>query len=217
MKHRCATLVLSALALVLVAGCASSGHGRFAKLNHQQFYDASGKFDQDAAKRAYLDFLKQAGYPVNDTIAKKLFVSDFGLGRFTEAGLGAIVWWGDEKNNYSGLDAFLLPGQIIPEHWHVKLGNIPEKMEAWLARYGEMYAYAEGAPTPTIQAKIAAGDAPYLTVKSERILRVGDIAGISRPLEKHWMQAGPQGAIFTEFSTFHSGEAVKFTDPKIKF
>jgi D-lyxose ketol-isomerase len=217
MKHRCATLVLSALALVLVAGCASSGPGRFAKLNHPQFYDASGKFDQDAAKRAYLDFLKQAGYPVNDTIAKKLFVSDFGLGRFTEAGLGVIVWWGDEKANYSGLDAFLLPGQIIPEHWHVKLGNIPEKMEAWLVRHGEVYAYAEGAPTPNIQAKVAAADAPNLTVKSERILRVGDIAGISRPLEKHWMQAGPQGAIFTEFSTFHTGEAVKFTDAKIKF
>jgi hypothetical protein len=31
------------------------------------------------------------------------------------------------------------------------------------------------------------------------------------------MQAGPQGAIFTEFSTFHTGEAVRFTDPKIKF
>jgi D-lyxose ketol-isomerase len=217
MKHRCENFVLSALALALVAGCASSGAGRFAKMNNQQFYDAAGKFDQAAAKRAYLDFLKHAGYPVNDTIANKLFVSDFGLGRFTEAGLGVIVWWGDETNNYSGLDAFLLPGQIIPEHWHVKLGNIPAKMEAWLARYGEMYAYAEGAPAPNPQAKIAPGDAPYLTVKSERILRPGDIAGISHPLEKHWMQAGPQGAIFTEFSTFHTGAAVKFTDPKIKF
>ena len=54
-------------------------------------------------------------------------------------------------------------------------------------------------------------------MKHERILGVAEIAGLSRPLEKHWMQAGPQGAIFTEFCTFHSGEAVKFTDPKIKF
>src|SRR5512137_2525980 len=104
-------LILSALSLVLVAGCASSGKGRFARMDNKQFYDASGKFDAEAAKRVYLSFLKQHGYPVNDAIAQKVFVSDFGLGRFTETGLGAIVWHGDEKNNYSGLDAFLLPGQ----------------------------------------------------------------------------------------------------------
>jgi D-lyxose ketol-isomerase len=210
-------LVLAALALIVGAGCASKGAGKSARLSHQPYYGADGKFDPEAAKRVYLDFLKKSGYPVNDTIAKKLFVTDFGLGRFTEAGLGVIVWWGDEKYNYSGLDAYLLPGQVIPEHWHVKTGNIPEKMEAWLVRYGEVYTYAEGAPTPTMQAKLAAADAAHITVKSERILRVGEIAGISHPLEKHWMQAGPQGAIFTEFSTFHTGEAVKFTDPKIKF
>ncbi len=210
-------LVLSALVLVLVAGCASSGTGRFSGLDNKQFYDSSGKFNPEAAKRVYLDFLKQSGYPVNDSITSKLFVSDFGLGRFTEAGLGAIIWWGDEKHNFTGLDAFLLPGQIIPEHWHVKVRDIPEKMEAWLVRHGEVYTYAEGASTPNMKAKLAAADAANITVKCERILGVGEIAGISRPLEKHWLQAGPQGAVFTEFSTFHTGEAVRFTDAKVKF
>jgi len=210
-------MILSALALILAAGCASSGSGRFARMDSKQFYDAAGKFDAEAAKRVYLSFLKQHGYPVNEAIASKIFVSDFGLGRFTEAGLGAIVWHGDEKNNYSGLDAYLLPGQIIPEHWHVKVGDIPPKMESWLVRSGEIYTYAEGAPTPNMKATLASGDAPFITVKTERVLRVGEIASVSRPLEKHWMQAGPQGAIFTEFSTFHTGEAVRFTDPKIKF
>ncbi len=183
----------------------------------REFYDASGKFNEETAKAAYLDFLQQSGYPVNDAIREKLWVSDFNLGRFTEVGLGGIIWWGDEKHNFTGLDAFLLPGQIIPEHWHVKAGNIPEKMEAWLVRQGEVYAYAEGEPTPNRRAKIGNGDAVNMTAKSERVLRVGEIAGISRPLEKHWMQAGPQGAIFTEFSTFHTGAAVKFTDPQIRF
>lgn len=185
--------------------------------NAAQFYDAAGNFNQVAAKDAYLHFLRQSGYPVNDNIAQKLFVSDFNLGRFTEVGLAAIVWWGDEKHNYSGLDAFLLPGQVIPEHWHVELPNVPAKMECWLIRHGEVYAYSEGERTQNIKAKVTRSDAPYITVNNERVLRVGDVAGISHPLEKHWMQAGPQGAIFTEFCTFHSGEAVKFTDPKIKF
>ncbi len=217
MKAMHTKLVLSALALVLVAGCASSGPDRFARMDNKQFYDAGGKFDAEVAKRVYLDFLKQRGYPVNDTIAQKLFVTDFSLGRFTDVGLAAIIWWGDEKHNFTGLDAFLLPGQIIPEHWHVKVRDIPEKMEAWLVRSGEIYAYAEGAPTPNMRAKLTDADAAHITVKNERILRVGEIAGISRPLEKHWMQAGPQGAIFTEFSTFHTGEAVKFTDAKVRF
>jgi D-lyxose ketol-isomerase len=217
MNHIPIQLTLSAVALMLLAGCAHKVCCCSCLPAAKSYYDASGKFDQEAAKRAYLDFLKQSGYPVNDTIAGKLFVSDFGLGRFSEAGLGVIVWWGDEKYNYSGLDAFLLPGQIIPEHWHVKVRDIPSKMEAWLVRSGEIYAYAEGAPTPNMRAKLSAADAAQVTMKNERILRVGDIAGISHPEEKHWMQAGPQGAIFTEFSTFHTGEAVKFTDPKIKF
>jgi D-lyxose ketol-isomerase len=217
MKAMHTRLVLSALALVLVAGCASSGAGRLAWMDNQQFYDAGGKFNPDAAKRVYLDFLKARGYPVNDTITKQLFVTDFGLGRFTDVGLGVIVWHGDEKYNYSGLDAYLLPGQIIPEHWHVKVRDIPEKMEVWLVRSGEIYTYAEGAPTPNMKAKLEDADAANITVKSERILRVGEIAGISHPLEKHWMQAGPLGAIFTEFSTFHTGEAVQFTDAKVKF
>jgi len=130
MKAMHTKLVLSALALVLVAGCASSGPDRFARMDNKQFYDAGGKFDAEVAKRVYLDFLKQRGYPVNDTIAQKLFVTDFSLGRFTDVGLAAIIWWGDEKHNFTGLDAFLLPGQIIPEHWHVKVRDIPEKMEA---------------------------------------------------------------------------------------
>jgi D-lyxose ketol-isomerase len=201
----------------IVAGDRTNGTGRFAGLDNKKFYDASRNFNQEAAKRVYLDFLQQSGYPVNDTITKKLFVSDFGLGRFAEAGLGVILWWGDEQHNFSGLDAFLLPGQTIPEHWHVKVRDIPEKMEAWLVRHGEIYTYAEGDHTPNMEAKLAAADAANVTVKSERILGVGEIAGISRPLEKHWMQAGPQGAIFTEFSTFHTGEAVRFTDAKVRF
>jgi D-lyxose ketol-isomerase len=181
------------------------------------FYDTAGNFKPEAATQAYLRLLKKARYPVTDAIAGKIFVSDFNLGRFAQTGLGAILWWGDEEHNYSGLDAFLLPGQIIPEHWHVKVRKIPAKMEAWLVRHGEIYAYSEGPPTRTIKAKVGKNDAAHLSVKSERILRIGDIAGISRPLEKHWMQAGPEGAIFTEFCTYHSGEGVRFTDPQIKF
>jgi len=173
-------------------------------------------FNQEAAREIYLRFLQQAGYPVNDAITQKLFVSDFGLGRFTEAGLGVILWWGTRRTTSAAWTPFCSRPDH-PEHWHVKVRDIPAKMESWLVRHGEIYAYAEGEPTPNLKAKLAAADAANVTVKRERILGVGEIAGISRPLEKHWMQAGPQGAIFTEFSTFHTGEAVKFTDAEVRF
>jgi D-lyxose ketol-isomerase len=216
MSIRRASVVVLSLITVLGIGCAS-GTARFGKLDNKSFYDASGKFDEKAAKQVYYDFLAAAGYSVTDAMKEKFYVSDFGLGRFTEAGLGCLVWWGDQKYNYSSLDAYLLPGQIIPEHWHVKVRDIPEKMEAWLVRYGEMYTYAEGEPTAAIKAKLSEADAAHITVKHEKVLGLGEIAGIDHPLEKHWMQAGPKGLIFSEFSTFHTGEAVKFTDGKIKF
>ncbi len=217
MRRTIVTLALAAAAAAFAGGCDGSKGNRFAGLDGKKFYDAAGKFDAEAAKKVYLDFMAQAGYPVTDDIAKKLFVTDFALGRFTEAGRACIVWWGDQKYNFSSLDAFLLPGQIIPEHWHVKQGDIPEKMEAWLCRYGEIYGYAEGDPTPDMKAKLAAADAANITMKHETVLKVGDIAGIKHPLEKHWMAAGPTGLIFSEFSTYHTGEAVKFTDGEIKF
>ena len=56
-----------------------------------------------------------------------------------------------------------------------------------------------------------------MTVLKEKPLKPGEVTGISRPMEKHWQQAGPEGCILTETSTFHTGAAVRFTNPKIKF
>jgi hypothetical protein len=54
-------------------------------------------------------------------------------------------------------------------------------------------------------------------VRHEKALKLGDVAGLTRPEQKHWQQAGSEGAIVTETSTFHSGAAVRFTDARIKF
>jgi D-lyxose ketol-isomerase len=210
-----AVVVLSLAALCLLNSCAASG--RSASLDNARFYDAQGQFNAQAAKDAYFAFLAEKGYPVSENLRKNLFVSDFGLGRFTEAGLAAILWHNDPKNLYGALDAFLLPGQTIPEHWHEKTKDAPCKMESWHVRWGSAYAYGEGAPTAKIQAKLYPQEAPYLNVKRETVLRVGDVAGIGKPLEKHWMQAGPDGVIFTEYYTYHAGDGVKFTNPKVKF
>lgn len=183
------------------------------------FYDADGKLNQARAKAAYFALLKHYGYPLNDNVRNNIFVSDFGLGRFTEVGLGGVLWLDEKEGNYASIEVFLLPNQMIPEHWHVPLEaeGVGPKVESWIVRYGSTFAYGEGEPTKEPAVKIHACQAKHVTVMHETALRPGEVAGVKRPLAKHWQQAGPKGCILTEVSTYHAGEAVKFTDPKIKF
>ncbi len=41
------------------------------------------------------------------------------------------------------------------------------------------------------------------------------MTGLSKPLEKHWQQAGPQGCILTEPSNYHSDDLMRYTNPKL--
>jgi D-lyxose ketol-isomerase len=187
-------------------------------LKNADFYK-DGKFNEQAAKDAYLAMLRQAAYPISDGLVKNLAVTDFALGRFLEVGLGTVVWIGEKKWNYTTLDIFLLPGQIIPEHWHVAMeaDGVAAKMESWLVRWGSSYIVGEGEPTANPPVKIPESEAKFLTVKKGKLFKVGEVTGITHPGEKHWQQAGPQGAIVSEVSTYHVGAAVRFTNPGIKF
>ncbi len=183
------------------------------------FYSVDGKFNEQAAKDACFALCKHFGYPLNDRVLKEIFVTDFGLGQFTEVGLGCVVWVDDKTSNYASLEVFLLPNQMIPEHWHVAIESegVAPKMEGWTVRYGSTFAYGEGEPTKDIAVKIPACQTKFVTAMKEARLRPGEYVGVSKPMEKHWQQAGPEGCILTETSTYHSGAAVRFTDPKIKF
>jgi D-lyxose ketol-isomerase len=188
-------------------------------LNNADFYDAQGKFKAEAAKEAYLRFLEAARYPISPRLRKEMWMSDFGLGRFTEVGSGGMFWVNNQKDNYASLEIFLLPGQMIPEHWHVPLPaqNVPVKMESWHVRWGSTCTYGEGEPTAKLAVKIPECQQPFVTVRHEKVLTLGEVTGLTRHEQKHWQQAGAEGAIVTESSTFHSGAAVRFNDPRIKF
>jgi len=194
-------------------------------LKNSDFYDAAGKFNVEAAKDAYLAFCKAVGYPFGKKLRETMWVADFALGRFLEVGLGGNFWINDKKYNYTSLEMFLLPNQMVPEHWHVDWHtesekydeHVPAKMESWHVRYGSSYTYGEGPATPKIGVQIHESEKEFITVFNETVLHVGEVTGIKKPLEKHWQQAGPQGAIITESSTYHRGDAVRFTNPNIKF
>jgi D-lyxose ketol-isomerase len=181
------------------------------------FYQSDGAFDVDAAKDVYLDLLKLAGYPIPKRLRAEMFAKDWNTGRFTEIGLGGIFWINDKKWNYTSLEMFLLPNQMIPEHWHVgdDANGIPIKMESWHVRWGKTYTYGEGEPTEKLSVKVPDSQAKFVTALHETPLGVGDVGGLKKPLEKHWQQAAPSGCILTEPSTYHRDDLMRYTNPEL--
>jgi D-lyxose ketol-isomerase len=222
-RAACATALGIGGGLLFASGVSAapraSRRGAMPAVNNADFYDAQGKFKPEAAKEAYLRFLEAARYPISPRLRKEMWVADCGLGQFTEVGFAGMFWVNNQKDNYASLDIFLLPGQMIPEHWHVPLPaeNVPVKMESWHVRWGSTYTYGEGEPAAKLGVKIPECEEKYVTVRHEKALKLGEVTGLTRHEQKHWQQAGSEGAIVTESSTFHSGAAVRFNDPRIKF
>ncbi len=187
--------------------------------NNADFYTADGKFNEEAAKKAYFELMEYYNYPVNDTIRKNLFVSDMGLGKFTEVGLSVVILVNEKEANYAALEIFLLPNQMIPEHWHVAIpeDGVKEKMESWVVRYGTTFTYGVGDPTEKLSVTIPECQKDCVTVLHELQLKPGECTGVKKALDKHWQMAGPEGVILTEVATYHDGKAVRFSDSRIKF
>lgn len=213
----------AAAAGMAVAGTGCEGvkrEGIVKAYKNAEFYKADGTFDQDAAKQAYFAMMESFGYPVYDKLRKELWVLDFGLGRFTEAGMGGIFWinqWVEDGGyGYLGHEIYLLPGQMIPEHWHVKNEKVMPKAEAWQLRYGDVTLFGEGDPTPGAEARIPAGERECTTVKHATVLKPGEVAPLNRVEARHFMVAGPRGCIVSEYASYHDMGALRFTNPKAK-
>ncbi len=147
--------------------------------SNADFYTADGKFNEEAAKKAYFDMMQRFNYPVNETIRKNIFVSDMGLGKFTEVGLAAVVLINEKQSNYAALEVFLLPNQMIPEHWHVGLPDdaIKEKLESWVVRYGTTFTYGAGDATDPIAVKIPECQKDCVTVLSRTAAQARRVHG----------------------------------------
>jgi D-lyxose ketol-isomerase len=78
-----------------------------------------------------------------------------------------------------------------------------------------VYLYVPGVPTARPKARPPAGSEAHYTVQHEVCLKPGDQYTLT-PDTLHWFQAGPKGAIVSEFSTRSTDEADFFTDTRIK-
>lgn len=167
---------------------------------------------RQAQERA-LEYLRQAGIVLTPEEQKQIEVADFGLGDLENTGLELVVYVNTDR--YCAKELVLFPRQTCPEHRHPPVDGDPGKMETFRCRWGEVYLYVEGEPTPNPKGKPPAGREQHYTVWHEIVLRPGEQYTIPSNT-KHWFQAGDQGAVVSEFSSTSRDESDVFTDPDIE-
>lgn len=186
------------------------------KYTNQDFY-LDGKFQVEKAKQAYFDMMAAHGYPVPEFLRANMWATDFGLGDFVNVGMGGIFWINSQESGYFAHEIYLLPGQMIVEHAHEATAKGPAKMESWHVRHGGIYTLGEeGHPLPP-SLKLPKSQEKYITVSKYYEMKPGDIRTLNRLGAKHFMMGGPQGAIVSEYASFHDNDGLRFTNPNVKF
>lgn len=170
------------------------------------------KKEYEKIRSRVLAMLSKAGIVLTDEEKQRIEVADFGLGDLNRTALQLITYVNTDR--VCAKELVLFPGQTCPEHMHPPVDNDPGKEETFRCRWGEMYLYIPGEPTPNPRAKPPSGDEKYYTVFHEVILRPGEQYTLP-PQTLHWFQSGPEGAIVSEFSTTSRDELDVFTDPRI--
>jgi D-lyxose ketol-isomerase len=171
------------------------------------------KQEYDRAVQATLSMFQRAGIALTPEEAQRIEVADFGLGELNRTGLQLLTYLNTRR--VCAKELVLFAGQTCPEHVHPPLKDEPGKEETFRCRWGEVYVFVPGEATPNPYALPPAGDETYYTVYHETVLRPGEQYTLA-PNTRHWFQAGPQGAVVSEFSTTSHDESDLFTDPRIK-
>ena len=204
-----------------------------------------GKLDTAAVKKAYFEMFEKFNYPVPDSLkTDEFWVADFVQGDILKLGMGGIFWinehgtyashgakkyngkFNDAQFGYLGHEIFLLPGQTLPEHRHIG-GNegYGPKMEAWQVRYGEVTFFGEykGEGTEVPFNELPECKRPWGCGESwmhskfavTRLATSGKVYIQGDPESWHGQVAGPDGAIVTEYATYHNH--VMFSKPGMTF
>ena len=221
------TAALGAVAAGVVAGCehgidgmskaSVKGTPRALRFKNEQFYK-DGKFNEDAAKDAIIAMCKYYGYPMFPGAREKMWVSDYNTGQFASLGLSAFVFASDPAGPYVLMDLFLLPGQMLPEHWHEKDAQGFTKNEGWLVRWGKSHITGIGEnnrkkfPQIVIPKCHCNGT---VTVNHITAATAGMLVPLAKATTRHWMMAGPAGAIMTESASCHNSKVTFHSDKKI--
>ena len=194
------------------------GRREIVKYPNEHFYK-DGKYDEEVAKAAYLELFRFHRYSLADAVinSKDFWTLEFGLGDFSNVGMAGIFFVNDKEHSYFGHEIYLLPGQMIAEHYHLPAEDMPAKHEAWQVRHGQIWTVAQGGDKSKLPFVLPASqDKDFTTCFDAKELKVGDMDFLRKLEEPHFMMAGPEGAIVTEYASYHSGDGLRFSNPNAK-
>lgn len=161
----------------------------------------------------YVDYvlrkLEEQRIVLTDEQKKNIEIADFGLGDFDHYGLGVYTYVNNDL--YCAKELVMLPNQICPEHRHPQVGDYLGKQETFRCRQGLVDLYVD---MPSDQGVEIEPTSDY-TCRRKITLYPGEQFTIPRNT-KHWFQAGPEGAIVSEFSSTSIDEADVFTNKKVR-
>ncbi len=227
MKTKITLLSIAAASLLLSSCCGTNSQSSTTKkqdcmatkteyvkkYTNADFYK-EGVFQEEVAKAAFIDLFEFYGYEITPFLMENWWVADFGLGDFENCGMGGVFWLNDPVNGYFSHDIYLLPGQMIPEHKHVKTDH-PAKIESWMVRAGWVYNFSEvGEPTPDAPQIPTTQQASTISKKFVKQTTNGIVHLADAGAETwHFLMAGPGGAIVHEYANYHDGAGLRFSNP----
>ena len=156
--------------------------------------------------------LDAAGMALTSAERAEIEIVDFGLNVLDQIGLQVVVYVNTAR--VCAKELVLFPNQTCAEHRHPPFDGTPGKEETFRVRTGVVFLHVEGDPTPDPKARPARADRGVYTAGREIVLGPGEQFTIP-PDPRHWFQAGPEGAIVSEFSTQSRDDLDIFTDPAI--
>jgi len=163
------------------------------------------------ARARAAEMIRKAGVVAKDEEFAGIQAADFGLSRLATEGAQILTFFATDRISAKAIALF--PHQTLPEHWHPPVGDDPGKEEIIRVAGGTVYFYTPG--SDTLKAgKIPDGKAAVYTCRHETVMRPGDQI-VLEPGLKHWLQAGPDGAVVYSFSTCVRDILDGFTDPDI--
>lgn len=198
------------------------------------YYREDGSFNEEAGKTAFAELFQYHQYslalPVmtaaaNSSLAgDKLWILDFALGDFSNVGMGGIFWVNDKEHGYFAHEIYLLPFQMIPEHVHDEAEGEAAKHEVWQVRHGDVWTFSKGGseadlakyPPDIAEALQSQLNARAITCFNGKHLQTGEMNALNALSEVHFMIAGPEGAIVSEYGSYHSFDGLSFANPGAK-
>ncbi len=186
---------------------------------NEDFY-TDGKFDEEKGKDAIVALCRYFHFPMFPGFRDKLWVSDYGTGHFTELGLACTGYCNNDKDvlgqTFMLQDLFLLPGQMLPEHWHLKGEGIAVKNEGWVVRCGKSFIVGIGEDNLPKDLVIPSCHMNgTVETKHGQWATAGQYVQLAKVESKHWQLAGPEGCIISEVANLHTNSAVRHNDKAI--